>query len=234
MTDLVDQMFPPIHRKWAPEFTDANFWRQPIAEFDFPDFRPSSPQPSGTPAPPSPALSARSDASIQTGLSRLRNFSLRGGRTQPEFVPAGTTTTNAIGAANGAGGQKAHQRAKSSLGQDKVPNAASHSRHTSAGGINGVTIPRNQDNDEANKALNRLSGGSMPGSYDGCRLYDNHEDEEDEDEEDEEDEEGQEDEEDEEYEGDEVDDIDDSPDEEHEEFDDELLATGAMDSIPYI
>ena len=231
MTDLVDQMFPPIHRKWAPEFTDANFWRQPIAAFDFPDFRPSSPQPSGTPAPPSPALSARSDASIQTGLSRLRNFSLRGGRTQPEFVPAGTITTN------GAGGPKAHQRAKSSLGQGKVPNVAAHSRHTSAGGINGVTIPRTQGNDDANKALNRLSGGSMPGSYEGYRLDDDYEEEEedDEDDEDEEDEEGEYEEEDgEEEEGDEVDDMDDHPDEEPEEFDDELLAAGAMDSIPYI
>ncbi|KAF8897778.1 Lipin/Ned1/Smp2-domain-containing protein [Infundibulicybe gibba] len=29
MTDLVDQMFPPIHQKWAPEFTDFNFWKPP-------------------------------------------------------------------------------------------------------------------------------------------------------------------------------------------------------------
>lgn len=222
MTDLVDQMFPPIHRKWAPEFTDANFWRQPIAEFDFPDFRPASPQPSGTPSPPSPALSARSDASMQTGLSRLRNFSLRGGRPQPEFIPAGTKT-------NGNDpGSKSHQRAKSSLGQERMPNVAGHTRHTSAGGVNGIAIPRGQRNDDPDKAMHRLSGGSMPGSYDGFRLDDEYEeeDEEEEDEEDEEDDEEYDDED--EHESDEGE-LDDHPD----DYDD-LLAPGAMDSIPYI
>ncbi|KAJ4479152.1 nuclear elongation and deformation protein 1 [Lentinula aciculospora] len=66
MTDLVDQMFPPIHRKWAPEFTDFNFWKPPLQEFALPDF-----------SPPSPALSARSDTST---FARLRNFSLVGTR----------------------------------------------------------------------------------------------------------------------------------------------------------
>ncbi|KAJ3868978.1 nuclear elongation and deformation protein 1 [Lentinula novae-zelandiae] len=66
MTDLVDQMFPPIHRKWAPEFTDFNFWKPPIQEFPLPDF-----------SPPSPALSARSDSST---FARIRNFSLVGPR----------------------------------------------------------------------------------------------------------------------------------------------------------
>lgn len=69
MTDLVDQMFPPIHRKWTPEYTDFNFWKQPIQEFPLPDLM-----------PPSPALSARSDTSNQSTLARLRNFSLVGSR----------------------------------------------------------------------------------------------------------------------------------------------------------
>ena len=69
MTDLVDQMFPPIHRKWAPEFTDFNFWKVPVQEFTLPDL-----------TPPSPALSARSDTSNQSTLSRIRNFSLVGTR----------------------------------------------------------------------------------------------------------------------------------------------------------
>jgi phosphatidate phosphatase LPIN len=60
MTDLVDQMFPPIHRRWAPEYTDFNFWRTPFSEFELPDL-----------SPPSPALSARSDTS---GGSRLGRF----------------------------------------------------------------------------------------------------------------------------------------------------------------
>ncbi|KAG2069318.1 LNS2-domain-containing protein [Suillus decipiens] len=69
MTDIVDQMFPPIHRKWAAEFTDFNYWKTPVQEFALPDL-----------TPPSPALSARSDTSNQSALARLRNFSLVGRR----------------------------------------------------------------------------------------------------------------------------------------------------------
>ena len=71
MTDLVDQMFPPIHRKWTPEFTDFNYWKAPVQDFPLPDL-----------SPPSPALSARSDTS-QSTLARLRNFSLGGGSVRP-------------------------------------------------------------------------------------------------------------------------------------------------------
>ncbi|KAJ7126377.1 nuclear elongation and deformation protein 1 [Mycena crocata] len=69
MTDLVDQMFPPIHRKWTPEYTDFNYWKAPVGEFQLPDL-----------SPPSPALSARSDTSGQSTLARIRNFSLVGSR----------------------------------------------------------------------------------------------------------------------------------------------------------
>ena len=69
MTDLVDQMFPPINRKWASEYTDFNYWKTPVQEFPLPDL-----------SPPSPALSARSDTSNQSTLARLRNFSLVGAR----------------------------------------------------------------------------------------------------------------------------------------------------------
>ncbi|KAH7887336.1 NADH-ubiquinone oxidoreductase complex I [Phlebopus sp. FC_14] len=82
MTDLVDQMFPPIHRKWASEFTDLNFWKPPIQEFALPDL-----------TPPSPALSARSD----TTLARLRNFSLVGNKQSLSLkqmtLPAPATAT---------------------------------------------------------------------------------------------------------------------------------------------
>lgn len=57
MTDLVDQMFPPVHRSVSPQFTDLNYWRAPIDDFDLPDL-----------TPPSPALSARS------GRSALSRF----------------------------------------------------------------------------------------------------------------------------------------------------------------
>ncbi|KAG1830376.1 Lipin/Ned1/Smp2-domain-containing protein [Suillus variegatus] len=69
MTDIVDQMFPPINRQWAVEFTDFNYWKMPVQEFALPDL-----------TPPSPALSARSDTSNQSTLARLRNFSLVGRR----------------------------------------------------------------------------------------------------------------------------------------------------------
>lgn len=80
MTDLVDQMFPPINRKWAPDYTDFNYWRPPVQEFSLPDL-----------TPPSPALSARSDTSSRSALARLRNFSLVGSRQpvlpKPSFPP---------------------------------------------------------------------------------------------------------------------------------------------------
>lgn len=65
MTDLVDQMFPPINKKWMPEYTDFNYWRTPVPEIPLPIL-----------TPPSPALSARSDGSTRSALARLRNFSL--------------------------------------------------------------------------------------------------------------------------------------------------------------
>ncbi|KAJ1308894.1 hypothetical protein OPQ81_004581 [Rhizoctonia solani] len=59
MTDLVDQMFPPVHRRWAPEYTDFNFWRTPLPEIELPDL-----------SPPSPALSAHSNTSGGSRLGR--------------------------------------------------------------------------------------------------------------------------------------------------------------------
>ncbi|GAA5867929.1 hypothetical protein JCM3774_004727 [Rhodotorula dairenensis] len=66
MTDLVDQMFPPITRKIVPDFSDFNYWRTPLPaiDIDIPEL-----------APPSPALSARSDQSTsRLSLGRLGNL----------------------------------------------------------------------------------------------------------------------------------------------------------------
>src|ERR1700722_10392680 len=85
MTDLVDQIFPPIHRKWAPEFTDFNYWKVPVQDFTLPDL-----------TPPSPALSARSDTSSKSALARIRNFSLVGSRhseTKPLSLPPPVTSS---------------------------------------------------------------------------------------------------------------------------------------------
>ncbi|KAI0660749.1 Lipin/Ned1/Smp2-domain-containing protein [Cubamyces menziesii] len=90
MTDLVDQMFPPINRKWASEYTDFNYWKAPIQDFPLPDL-----------SPPSPALSARSDTSNQSTFARLRNFSLVSGRqSKPQFTlpPPATEAGQASGA----------------------------------------------------------------------------------------------------------------------------------------
>ncbi|KAG8914982.1 hypothetical protein FRC00_009033, partial [Tulasnella sp. 408] len=81
MTDLVDQMFPPVHKKWATEFTDFNYWRDPLPDVDLPDLD-----------PPSPALSAVSDASVTSRLSRLRNFSLRSSSSTPTAAAAAAAT----------------------------------------------------------------------------------------------------------------------------------------------
>ncbi|CBQ73864.1 related to SMP2 protein, involved in plasmid maintenance, respiration and cell proliferation [Sporisorium reilianum SRZ2] len=66
MTDLVDQMFPPITAKEEkeprkPEFNDFNYWRPAIVEIELPD----DDELLGTP-PVSPALSARSGRSLRS------------------------------------------------------------------------------------------------------------------------------------------------------------------------
>ncbi|KAK8850640.1 hypothetical protein IAR55_004559 [Kwoniella newhampshirensis] len=48
----IQLVFPPVSTKFKPEFTDFNYWRSTIPDIPIPDL-----------APPSPALSARSDTS---------------------------------------------------------------------------------------------------------------------------------------------------------------------------
>jgi phosphatidate phosphatase LPIN len=155
MTDLVDQMFPPIHRKWAPEFTDVNFWRTPVGEYDPPE----------EPAPPSPALSARSDASGQTRLSRLRNFNLLPGSATVAVSAVSRTST--------------------------APNPNGHSRHTSASSslASESTLAQNARQRRLSNASipGTLEGFHLDDGGDG-----DEEGEDGEDEEDEEDEEGDE------------------------------------------
>ncbi|KAG6329330.1 hypothetical protein ID866_9759 [Astraeus odoratus] len=81
MTDLVDQFFPPIHKKWESEFTDFNYWKTPVQVFPLPDL-----------TPPSPALSARSDTSNQSALARLRNFSIGGRQLSISATPPGLSS----------------------------------------------------------------------------------------------------------------------------------------------
>jgi phosphatidate phosphatase LPIN len=69
LNDLVNEMFPPVKTKVQPEFTDFTYWRDPIMDIALPDF-----------SPPSPALSARSDASGNSRLSYIGGLIRRGSR----------------------------------------------------------------------------------------------------------------------------------------------------------
>ncbi|PWN21545.1 LNS2-domain-containing protein [Microstroma glucosiphilum] len=70
MTDLVDQMFPPITQRSSvrnagkPEFSDFNYWRPSVGEFELPSDEDLMPTP-----PVSPALSARSGRSVRSTAS---------------------------------------------------------------------------------------------------------------------------------------------------------------------
>ncbi len=90
MTDLVDQMFPPIHKKWAPEYTDFNYWKLPVPEYPLPDL-----------TPPSPTLSARSDTSNRSTLAKLRNFRLMGSRPSSISGPLNGFATDSVNPSSG-------------------------------------------------------------------------------------------------------------------------------------
>ena len=200
MTDLVDQMFPPIHRKWAPEFTDVNFWRPLVGEYDLPE----------DPAPPSPALSARSDASGQTRLSRLRNFSLLSG-SAPLPAAISVSAVSRISAT--------------------TPNG--HSRHTSASSsLASESILEENQRRRRREGQRRLSSASIPGTLEGFHPDDDEDDEDGDG--DEEDEGGEDEVEDEEDEEDEEEEEDEYEDKDEEDEYDELLATGEMDKVPFL
>ncbi|CAO1630222.1 unnamed protein product [Parajaminaea phylloscopi] len=74
MTDLVDQMFPPITQRSSekkvgkPEYNDFNYWRPSVAEFELPTDDELMPTP-----PLSPALSARSGRSVRSVAGSVRS-----------------------------------------------------------------------------------------------------------------------------------------------------------------
>lgn len=96
MTDLVDQMFPPITAKSAegnagkPEFNDFNFWRPEVGEFELPPDEEliHTPAPS---SPVSPALSARSIRSTKSARSARED----------EYVTPKTNGTSTNSKSNG-------------------------------------------------------------------------------------------------------------------------------------
>ena len=203
MTDLVDQMFPPIHRKWAPEFTDFNYWRAPVQEFPLPDL-----------SPPSPVLSARSD----TTLARIRNFSLGGSR-QPtrENGSVSSNNDNSPYRSSTLRQISSFERLSSTLGFSSNENNDQRTKSPD---------PFTSDDEESDnlsesgrKRERRRSITSMPGSLheDDMGLDDDDDDE------------GEYNEQHEEEEGNEQ-----QPEEHAEDaFDDDLLAAGEMQNVPF-
>jgi phosphatidate phosphatase LPIN len=236
MTDLVDQMFPPIHRRWAAEYTDANYWKTPMLDFPLPDL-----------TPPSPALSARSDTSNQSTLARLRNFSLAGrARSPPRMAQVAERVVaedrvlreerNAEGSSSG-GERSMHLRQMSSferLGQtlglvgSQGEGASTSISKSASPSASSTAIDSGDESDEevgwdGKRRERRRSISSMPGSLPGS----------DEDmqfgvDEDEEAEEGYGGYEDGEEDGEEADDHAD------ETFDEDLLAAGEMAQVPFL
>lgn len=241
MTDLVDQMFPPIQHKWESEFTDNNYWKAPVAEFPLPDL-----------SPPSPALSARSDTSNVSTLARLRNFSLRansgvasanaakrmtlpppvtgevrGRHLSLEGVGAGVGTGNLDENGKRLRQMSSMERLSSALAGLAVGGGGDR-RSVSPESSSGTYLDSEDDDAEKGELFvdgrrrrRRVRTESMPGSLPESRA-------------------GTDDEEDLEFgpeEGEEGDEDDIHEEEEEvaeQEFDDDLLATGEMQNVPFL
>lgn len=210
MTDLVDQMFPPVHRNVTAEFTDFNYWRAPMQEFELPDL---------TPEPVSPALSARSDTSR---LSRLRNFSLV---TRSRSNSLNDKNKGASGAPTG------NNNDAGARNPNPNPMVQPRQKERQSSPLASPVLRPNDDDDDddeyddepAAQTRKRDRRLSMPGSIDGRMLEDEGFGEHDPDLE-----EAVDDEDDEDSERD--DDLED-PDA---TFDDDILATGEMADIPFL
>ncbi|KAI0941358.1 hypothetical protein AcW1_004905 [Taiwanofungus camphoratus] len=222
MTDLVDQMFPPINRKWTAEYTDFNYWKPPMQDFLLPDL-----------TPPSPALSARSDMSNQSTLARLRNFSLVGSRQTnnmkqfslpPLAIEASQDRSRSIERRN-----ETHLRQMSSF--ERLSNTLSGLTRSSSStaGSPGSSTPTyigsgsedEEDDVDPERHKRRQRRSSMPGSLPGSAGYGSDDDlhfgVNDEDDED-----GRG------YEGENEEEA------AAEAFDEDLLATGEMESVPFL
>ena len=178
MTDLVDQLFPPINQKWTPEYTDFNFWRTPVPDIPLPDL-----------TPPSPALSARSDTSTKSALARLRNFSLVGSSRQTRSGKDETAPSDDLRKNVHARQMTSLERLSSSLVNGLRRSISPDSRSESS-----VTYAESEPDSDAGgewevdvdgrkrwkKRERRRSIGSMPGSLDDMHFFglDDYEEEE--------------------------------------------------------
>ncbi|KAJ6538468.1 LNS2-domain-containing protein [Mycena vulgaris] len=226
MTDLVDQMFPPIHRKWTPEYTDFNYWKAPVQDFQLPDF-----------SPPSPALSARSDTSNQSALARLRNFSLVGSRQSSNMRQSALNQVNGSASRSRetspppeppqrsadlrqmSSFERLSNTLSSSFGQSSSPVSTRRSLSPESRSSSSTTYADSEDEDgdldadeKRRRQQRRRSTTSMPGSLDDDLQFDMDDDEPGE------------------YEEESQDAIED----EEEAFDEDLLAAGEMKNVPFL
>ena len=188
--------------------------------------------------PPSPALSVRSDTSNRSTLARLRNMSLMGsGRTghKKQFSLPPPTTEASIkralkadsGEERGPGTRDSHLRQMSSF--ERLSNTLSNFVSTSSNVASPISSPsvldsgdEDEDIDLERQARGRIRvrrismPGSLPGNSDDERDEYEHGDEE----------RGEESEEEDDY----------GYYAEHEEqtFDDDILATGEMENVPFL
>lgn len=92
LNDLVDQIFPPINRAITEEFSDWNYWKQPLPDINIPELNedapptPTSPKPVPIKPDPSGALPSatvvESDAQKRKQRGILRSFTSRSNSTE--------------------------------------------------------------------------------------------------------------------------------------------------------
>ncbi|KAA1473419.1 LNS2-domain-containing protein [Dentipellis sp. KUC8613] len=167
MTDLVDQMFPPIQHKWETEFTDNNYWKTPLPEFPLPDL-----------TPPSPALSARSESSNVSAFARLRNFSLRSSTPGSRSPPPAARGRQLVNDTDKDKESRLRQlssleRLSSTLAGLALPSRSPSPQSSSATYFNSEGEDGDEDDLEGGKRGRRTrtrSMTSMPGSLPGSRA----------------------------------------------------------------
>ncbi|KAI8327716.1 Lipin/Ned1/Smp2-domain-containing protein [Choanephora cucurbitarum] len=120
LTDLVDQIFPPINRVEDEEFNDWNYWKPPKLEIDIPELdiplEPTSPKPKPikpdvSALPPSSVVASSSSSTSrsllrsftgggnsgsQTSLSKPRTYSISSNTSHDELSPQSSPRQVAI------------------------------------------------------------------------------------------------------------------------------------------
>lgn len=101
LTDLVDQIFPPINRVMDEEYNDWNYWKAPVIDIDIPELdiplEPTSPKPKPIKPDPTalPASSVVASTSTSTSRRLLRSFTSRSdNNSQTNLAPVNRKLTS--------------------------------------------------------------------------------------------------------------------------------------------